>query len=214
MADRDVHLLDVQLQNEATWRLLDAATRQRDAALRYHGASIVLVPALLPFLSAHRLLVVGTVALAFLAFASSWTFLGVLALRAQQFHVGVAERFSRNSLAGEEGTWFASLAEVRRIRPLAEQRDPMGLVVSSARLLVLLDGFMLPAAAVLTAARAAEVNLGWAIAGGAGTGAVSSVLAAVLLRGTVRRSEDELNELIERRLNRRTSPPPVARPPS
>jgi hypothetical protein len=143
-------LLEVDLQNRATWQLLEAATKQRDACLRYHGGLVVLLSALLPHLTVGQMLAVAVAGTAFLALASGTAFVAAQVFRVQQFQVGLAERFSRNRLAGDNGTWFGDLESVQHIRPLGMHGDPMGFAVRTTLWLLLLDVFAFFALWVVT----------------------------------------------------------------
>jgi hypothetical protein len=203
---RDADLLELQLQNRATWDTLEAAARQRDAVVRYHGAVVALLPVLLGRMTVGQFLAVTATAVVFLAFVSGLAVVAVQSLRVLQFRISAAERCSRHRLAvGHPQPYFGYTA-FEDLPPLRLQRDPMGFVVASARLLLLLDVLLLPlvGAIVLAYVIAGDGLLGWPLALALAAGATGGIAVTLVVRARVDRAlrtgEHEVSTEVRERL--------------
>lgn len=127
--ERDVDLVDVQLQNAATWNVLDNAIQLRELAVRLHGAAVGLTPFAIGLLDSEVVLYSGCAGIAFLSVVSFLTFRNLDVLRLLQFRLAVEEGRARVRLRAGQRTY----ATERSYRPptLRRQRDPMGITTRS-----------------------------------------------------------------------------------
>lgn len=193
--ERDIDLLDVQLQNAATWSLLDNAVQTRELTVRLHGAAIGIAPFVVAVVDESVALGIGAIATIFLTAVSIVSFLNVDALRLLQFKLGVEEGRARVRLRGGTATYRTE----HSLRPpeLRRQRDPMGIVARSALALVALDhllaGFVLGMVVTVSASNSTRALVA---TGAVAIGAVAAVITvAVLVRRASeaeRRTEREL----------------------
>ena len=134
---------EFQVQHDATWRTLEAASAQRDLVYRFHGGGGALIGVGFSALStslgvakAGTLALCGLdLAIAFVALISYYNLLGVQELRMLQVKLDAAINFSRYQLTGGgvHRTFFTASALEASVPTLRGQRDPMGLVVTSLR---------------------------------------------------------------------------------
>jgi hypothetical protein len=154
---RDLHALDLYLEHQATWHTQRAVASESEFVTKFHGGLLTAVP----FLAAMSLerLDSGQILIAAAAFACAASALlslvtynqlqGVQGLRMLQYHMDASLNFSRAALAGggASGTYFAPNLQHRRIQPLAEQLDPVGISVQSVRRFLIIDIFLAVATA-------------------------------------------------------------------
>lgn len=194
-SQRDVDLVDLQLQNAATWSVLDNAVQTRELTVRLHGAAIGLTPFVVAVVDDSVALVVGAVATVFLTAVSIVSFMNLDALRLLQFRLGVEEGRARTRLRGGQATY----ATERSVRPpsVRRQHDPMGITTRSSLALVALDlvaaGVVVALVATVDASNSTRIVV---CSGGAvvGVAAAGLVIAALLRRSAAaeERIADEL----------------------
>ena len=190
-----VHLQEIQLQHDATWRTLDAAIRQRDLVAGFHGALVAAAGIAAPLAISARgsgqvmlwlILAISDAAGLLLVFLSGWSLRGAQGLRILQIEQEAAGRHASAILLGARGGYFDHGGSVR-VQPLARQLDPMGLTVATIRQYLLADVWL--AAAVVVASVLESAATGFGLGGGAD--AVRTALAiavasiAVATAGTV-----------------------------
>jgi predicted xylose isomerase-like sugar epimerase len=134
---RDVDLVDLQLQNAATWNLLENATQIRELTVRLHGGALALAPFVVAVVDGTVALIVASLAAVFLTAVSIATFLNLNAIRLLQFRIGVEEGRARVRLRGGLAT-YATEVDIRPPR-LRTHNDPMGITTRSALALVAFD---------------------------------------------------------------------------
>lgn len=201
------HLLEVQLQHDATWRTLDAAVKQRDLVAGFHGGLVGLAGIAVPVLIATHLpagtvvlLTLGTLdaAVALIIFIAAYNLRGVQGLRMLQMKQNAAGRHASRMLAGGDvsraGYFDEPEPSPATVTALRRQLDPMGLTVATTRHYVLADAYLAALCAVATlisvAAALAGLDLttiGWRV----GSVAVLAANAlAVAVTWAVRRAVD------------------------
>jgi hypothetical protein len=189
-------LVELQLQNEATWRVLDSATAQRDQLTRLHGGAIALLSLVFERLTTTEIVALALGISCFLAATAAMAFGHVQSLRCLQFKLGAAEGLSRRRLeAGGEPTYFGG-ADIPAMRPLVEQRDPMGVVTSTVRWLLLADcaliGFVLSVLIMLVVTNDPG-SWSWVVASAVGcmlAGALAVASALAMARHLTKTEQD------------------------
>jgi predicted xylose isomerase-like sugar epimerase len=184
-AFRDVDLVDIQLQNAATWNLLDNATQIRELTVRLHGGALALAPFVIAVVDSTVALTVASLAAVFLTAVSVATFLNLDAIRLLQFRIGVEEGRARVRLRGGLAT-YATEVDMRPPR-LRTHNDPMGITTRSALALVAFDIVIACAAIGLlaTVEASSQVRVVTSVAGSA----VGVGMALLALSWLVRRSD-------------------------
>jgi hypothetical protein len=171
---RDVDLLELQLQNAATWHVLDNAIQLRELTVRLHGAAVGLTPFAIGLLDVDVVLYSGALALAFLAVVSLLTFRNLDVLRLLQFRLAVEEGRARVRLRSGHRTY----ATEKSLRPptLRRQNDPMGITTRSVLGVTAFDtvAFGIVGGLALTNESADNVRLIALLIGGA-SGAVGAL---------------------------------------
>lgn len=122
----EFHLLEIQQQNSASWRLLDSVASQRELVTKAH-AGLFLVATYLTSLSISKLqvavsVIVGGAIVTLISISSCFL---AMYHRGLQFLVYSAERFSRHSLAKDKA-FFSYLLSEPDMPSLRNQKDPMG----------------------------------------------------------------------------------------
>ena len=202
----EFHKLELQMQNAASWQVLDSVFSQRDMVTRLHAGLFIV----LSFLAGAKVrpwvllaaLAVGLVVVAVVAVSST-----MLAEynRGLQFLVYSAERYSRYVLAGDDA-FFSSLIDVQGMPPLREQRDPMGYQVKALLAISGVDCFLAVGSIVLLTAH--ELGDGRSLVSTTGllTGCVlgAGAAAATLtwLRLRIRAHERSITRAVETEFGR------------
>lgn len=181
---RDVDLVDLQLQNAATWSLLDNAVQTRELTVRLHGAALGITPFVVAVVDDSVALIIGALATVFLTAVSIVSFMNLDALRLLQFKLGVEEGRARVRLRRGQATYPTE----RSVRPpsLRRQHDPMGITTRSSLALVALDLVVAGVVGGLAATTGATNTTRALVC--AGTGTLGAIAAALTIRWLVRRS--------------------------
>jgi hypothetical protein len=151
---------EFQVEHDATWKTLDAAAAQRDLVTKFHGGLILFLGVLLPILAGNlgieASLITGVLildaAILLVVFLSFYNLVGVQEFRMLQFLQDASCNYSRYILSGGQAKPTFFQIQLPAIHPLREQRDPMGLLVTTTRHFFFADVFAAAMLATITIA--------------------------------------------------------------
>jgi hypothetical protein len=201
--NEEYELVELQLQNAASWQVFASAQDQRDFVAKLHGGSILLLSLIVDQTTKVAATLAGAATLAVLAAVSFQAATLSISYRSLQFYQYSAERASRTRLTKGD-SFLAALIDSPEMVALRLQRDPMGSHVRTMRWIAVVDCGLLGGYLAMTPMISFSVlNFGDAqpveALSAAAVAFASGVAAALALNKEIRRSERLTNVAVVER---------------